>query len=118
VFCDLTEDEDNTRKNGIPGYDRLFKIKPLYGSIVSACKTFFQPQRQLAVDERMVASRARIGLKQYMKRMVASRARIGLKQYMKDKPTKWGYKLFVLADSLSAFTWNFFVYKGKSEDIG
>uniref|UniRef100_A0A6Q2X0X8 PiggyBac transposable element-derived protein domain-containing protein n=1 Tax=Esox lucius TaxID=8010 RepID=A0A6Q2X0X8_ESOLU len=79
-LCNLQEDEDNTRKMGSPGYDRLFKIKPLYGSIVSACKTYFQPQRQLSVDERMVAS-------------------------------KTSTKLFFLADSLSAYTWNFYVYE-------
>ena len=35
-------------------------------------------------------------------------------QYMKVKPNKWGFKLFVLADSSNGYNVDFSVYTGKN----
>lgn len=75
------EDALNDRKKGTEDYDRLYRL-------------------HLAVDERMVATKAKIGLK----------------QYIKNNPTKWGIKLFVLADS-NGYTMDFQIYDGKAKNI-
>ncbi|XP_015458048.2 piggyBac transposable element-derived protein 4-like [Astyanax mexicanus] len=97
-MSDPDSDAKNDQLRGEPEYDGLFRLKPLQEQILSACRAYYQPHQNLSIDERMVATKARIGMK----------------QYMKNKPTKWGYMLFVLADSSSGYTCNFSVYEGKA----
>jgi len=79
--------------------DRLRKLLPLIAHIKNKCSDYYQPLQQLSVDERMVKSKARSHLI----------------QYMRNKPTKWGFKLWVVADP-SGYTLDFNVYTGKESD--
>ncbi|KAK9532194.1 hypothetical protein VZT92_009592 [Zoarces viviparus] len=82
------EDAANEQRRGTAAFDRLCKIKPLYEEIREACKRNYHPSQEIAIDERMVAPKACIGLK----------------EHMKNKPVRWGYKLFALADCSSGYT--------------
>lgn len=65
-LSDPDEDEENEQEKGTLQYDQLFKVKPLYNDILLACKTVHHPGQQLSIDERMVATKARLGFKQYL----------------------------------------------------
>jgi DNA excision repair protein ERCC-6 len=72
---------------------KLKKILPLHETIKKRCLSLYQPLQQLSIDERMVKSKARTHFR----------------QYIRNKPTKWGYKYWVLADP-TGFTIDFDVY--------
>lgn len=81
---------------------KTWKVYWLLKHINEKSASFFQPRRDLSVDERMVKSKARSGIR----------------QYIRDKVTKWGYKLWVVADSRTGYTLQFVVYTGKRETPG
>lgn len=63
--------------------DPLRKVKTFYDVVKAKCLELYQPLQQLSVDERMVKSKARTHFR----------------QFIRNKPTKWGFKFWVLADS-------------------
>ena len=80
--------------------NRLSKVLPLHEYIKSKCFELYQPSRQLSIDERMVKSKARTCFR----------------QYIRNKPTKWGFKFWVLAD-VTGYTVDFDIYLGKETQI-
>ena len=79
--------------------DPLYKIRPIYNHMLEVCPSLFTPFQNISVDERMVKSKARVFFK----------------QYICNKPTKWGFKLWVIAYSLSAYTLDMVVYTGSGK---
>ena len=82
--------------NETPG-SMMRKVEEFLASFKERCKLLYQSTQKMSVDERMVKSKHRSGIR----------------QYMKDKPTKWGLKLWVLADCEDGYTVDFNVYIGK-----
>ena len=83
-------------KKGNPGYDPIYKLRPLYNSLMRNFKLAYNLGRELSLDESM------IGFK----------GRVWFIQYMPKKPNKWGMKAFVLADAITGYTYNWSLYAG------
>ena len=79
-----------------PG-DKLRKVESFVNYFKSRFVALYHSRKQVAVDERMVRSRHRSGIR----------------QYTKDKPIKWGIKLWEVADSSNDYTVDINIYIGK-----
>jgi len=66
-----------------------------------AFQSEYVPHKQVTVDESMVPFKGRLSLK----------------QYMKNKPVKFGIKIWVLADAVTSYCYNFDVYVGKNAEV-
>ena len=94
VVHPATEDPNN----------KLCKVESFITHFKNKCSELYKPRQHVAIDERMVKSRRRLGFR----------------QFIKDKPTKWGIKLWVLADSSNGYTVDFNIYIGRAagQEVG
>ena len=77
--------------------DPIYKIRPILDALISNCMRSYTPHQDISVDESI------IGFK----------GRLSWIQYLPNKPTKWGLKAWVLADSSNGYVWNWRLYTGK-----
>ena len=81
---------------------RINKIRPLLDTLLPAFQAALRPGREIAIDETMVGFKGVVGFR----------------QYCPLKPTKWGLKSFVLADSKTGFVLDIIPYTGaETKDI-
>ena len=82
---------------GSPDYDKIYKIRLFLDQLIESFQSVYVPNREIAVDESIIGYKGRLSWIQYMPK----------------KPTKWGIKAWVLAESGSGYVWNFKLYTGK-----
>ena len=94
-------DNSNYIPKGQPGHDPLFKLRPFSDPLLHNFQSAYNLGCNLSIDESM------IGFK----------GNLHFIQYMPDKPTKWGMKAYVLADSEGGYIYNWMLYTGTKKDI-
>lgn len=90
---------DREPQPGEPNYSVLYKVKELMTLINSKMVELFIPKRQVSVDEMMVPWKGRLAFK----------------QYMPAKPTKWGIKMWALAEADTGYVAHCEIYSGRTE---
>ena len=95
-FLHLSNNESYIPR-GQPGHDPLHKLRPLLGPLIANFQSAYTLNRELSIDEAMVGFKGRLSFIQYLPK----------------KPTKWGMKAYVLADSTTGYVYNWRLYTGK-----
>ena len=92
-FLHLADNEKNVPK-GQPGHDPL---RSFFEPLIANFQQSYSLHRELSIDEAMVAFKGRLAFIQYLPK----------------KPTKWGMKAYVLADSSTGYVWHWRLYTGN-----
>ncbi len=92
-------DNQAARDAGLDKEDKLYKLRPLLDAIGEACEKHKYPNQPVSIDESMIGTKCRIGFLQYLPK----------------KPTKWGVKVWVMADAHSGYVHKFQIYTGREE---
>jgi hypothetical protein len=89
---------DNSKmpQRGEDGYDKLYKIRPLWDIVKGNMQSCYQPHQTIAVDETMILLKGRSTMK----------------QYMPLKPVNRGYKVWCACDSTNGMVYNVDMYTG------
>ena len=94
-------DSTRTPARGEKGYDRLYKVRPVLNAVLENSQRCYSPNKHIAIDEGMIAYKGRLSFQ----------------QYMPAKPTKYGIKLWMAADSRNGYVINYDVYLGSEEGV-
>lgn len=90
-------DSNTELARGDANYDKLFEIRPILSIILDNIQNAYEPSKNLSVDEAMIAFKGRLSFL----------------QYMPAKPTKYGIKVWMAADSQNGYVCNYAVYLGQ-----
>ena len=98
MHCLHLNDNSKAPRPGEDGFDKLYKIRPLFDIVQHNSLNKYKPHRENSVYEAMVLFKGRSGFK----------------QYMPNKPVKRGYKIWMRADATNGYCCYFDVYTGAT----
>ena len=87
---------DPKAARGQPGYDPLFKIRPITDTLITNFQDVYTPEKQLTIDEEICPFRGQIFFH----------------VYIKEKPQKYGIKMSELCGVKSGYVYNLDAYTG------
>lgn len=89
-------DSSRKPKQGAENFHRLYKIRLVLSQLNRKFQEIYSPSQNISVDEGMIA-----------------KGRLSFRQYVPAKPTKYGIKVWMVADLANRYVLNYEVYLGK-----
>lgn len=95
-FCD----ERQAPQEDAPNRDKLYKVRPLLDILLPRFESVYVPEKVISIDESMIPFKGRIGFR----------------QFIANKRTRFGIKVWVLAESSTGYIPRLQIYTGRDAE--